>query len=52
MSAVTTAMILEEVARMATETRALHPGGPEAEPYLLRKHYSRKHGKDATYGQS
>ena len=52
MAAVTTAMILEEVARMATETRTLHPGGPEAEPYLIQKHYTRKHGKDATYGQS
>jgi L-ribulose-5-phosphate 4-epimerase len=51
-SAVTTAVILEEVARMASATRSLNPDGPEAEPYLINKHYSRKHGKDATYGQS
>jgi L-ribulose-5-phosphate 4-epimerase len=51
-AAVTHAMILEEVARMATETRMLNPGGPEAESYLLNKHYTRKHGPDATYGQS
>ncbi len=52
LSAVKHALILEEVARMATETRLLHPGGPEAEPCLLHKHYTRKHGPDATYGQS
>lgn len=51
-SAVTTAIILEEVARMASETRSLNPNGPEAEPYLINKHYSRKHGKNAIYGQS
>lgn len=51
LDAVTNALILEEVARMATETRLLHPGGPEAEPYLVKKHYNRKHGPNATYGQ-
>ncbi|MGA0333261.1 MAG: L-ribulose-5-phosphate 4-epimerase AraD [Kiritimatiellia bacterium] len=51
-AAVTHAIILEEVARIAAETRLLHPGGPEAEPYLLNKHYTRKHGPDASYGQA
>ncbi|WFB36243.1 L-ribulose-5-phosphate 4-epimerase AraD [Kiritimatiellota bacterium B12222] len=51
MDAVTNAQILEEVARMAISTRTLNPEGPVAEPYLIEKHYTRKHGKDATYGQ-
>lgn len=50
-AAVTHAVILEEVARMALSTRALRPDGPSAEPWLLEKHYSRKHGPNATYGQ-
>lgn len=50
--AVVNAVILEEVARMAVTTRSLNPGGPAAESYLLQKHYTRKHGKDAYYGQS
>lgn len=52
MDAVVHAIILEEIARMATVTRSLNPEGPDAESYLLDKHYRRKHGKDATYGQS
>jgi L-ribulose-5-phosphate 4-epimerase len=51
MAAVTHATILEEVARIATETRMLNPNGPVAESWLLNKHYTRKHGPDATYGQ-
>lgn len=50
--AVTNAIILEEIARIAIITRSLHPQSPVAEPYLLEKHYTRKHGKNATYGQS
>lgn len=50
--AVINAVILEEIARMAVITRSLNPAGPKAESYLLQKHYTRKHGKDATYGQS
>ncbi len=50
--AVTHAEILEEVARIALSTRNLRPAGPEAEDYLLEKHYARKHGKHASYGQA
>jgi L-ribulose-5-phosphate 4-epimerase len=45
------AVVLEEVARMALYTRLLAPErGPIAE-HLLDKHYRRKHGRDAYYGQ-
>jgi len=50
--AVLHAEILEEVAKMALVTRSVLPEGPEAEPWLLEKHYSRKHGEHATYGQT
>jgi len=45
------AIVLEEVAMMAFRTEVL--GNNKAlEPYLLDKHYLRKHGKDAYYGQN
>lgn len=50
--AVHNAVVLEEVARMALYTHALNPGrGPIAD-HLLDRHYLRKHGAQATYGQS
>jgi L-ribulose-5-phosphate 4-epimerase len=50
-AAVTVAVTLEEVARLALLTRMLSPdGGPLAE-VLRDKHYQRKHGPDAYYGQ-
>ncbi len=49
--AVESAIILEETAHMATITSILHEGVPAAPQYLLDKHYYRKHGKDAYYGQ-
>jgi L-ribulose-5-phosphate 4-epimerase len=46
------ALVLEEVAGMALMTAALHGGIPGDMPQaLLNKHYYRKHGKDAYYGQ-
>jgi L-ribulose-5-phosphate 4-epimerase len=48
--AVHNARVLDEVARMAFYTETLGNTSP-ADPYLLNKHYSRKHGKDAYYGQ-
>lgn len=42
---------LEIVAEMALKTLKLNPGIEEINPYLLNKHYSRKHGKNAYYGQ-
>ena len=48
--AVYNAIALEEIARMAFMTYSL-AGNDRIEQYLLDKHYMRKHGKDAYYGQ-
>ena len=45
------AVVLESVARMAYRTLALNPNAPGVSQALLDRHYFRKHGKDATYGQ-
>ena len=45
------AVVLEEVAKMATRTEALLPGVESAPQYLQDKHYMRKHGPNAYYGQ-
>jgi L-ribulose-5-phosphate 4-epimerase len=45
------AVVLEAVARMAFRTLTLRPGADEVSQALLDRHYLRKHGKDATYGQ-
>ncbi|GEM_PF-64194 len=50
--AVLHAEILEEVAKMAQVTRTVFPNGPVAEDWLQEKHYRRKHGAEATYGQT
>ncbi|MGW8316315.1 MAG: L-ribulose-5-phosphate 4-epimerase [Bacteroidales bacterium] len=44
------AVVLEEVAKMAFRTEVLGQDNPIGD-YLLDKHYLRKHGKDAYYGQ-
>ncbi|MBE6827993.1 MAG: L-ribulose-5-phosphate 4-epimerase [Ruminococcaceae bacterium] len=52
--AVENALILEEVAKMAYRTEQIAEHGkkqPGIEDYLLDKHYQRKHGKNAYYGQ-
>jgi L-ribulose-5-phosphate 4-epimerase len=49
--AVETAFALEVVAQLAFQTLALAPQHSEIEPELLGKHFTRKHGPDATYGQ-
>lgn len=49
--AVQNAVVLEEVAKMATLSRLLHPGLPPVGQVLLDKHYLRKHGENAYYGQ-
>lgn len=43
--------VLEELARMAFLTLQINPGAPRLKESLIRKHYERKHGKDAYYGQ-
>jgi len=51
LKAVENAAVLEELARMAFHTLAINPGAAPLEPYLLDKHFLRKHGKGAYYGQ-
>ena len=48
--AVHNAKVMEEVAKMAYRSETLGNTGT-IDPYLLDKHYLRKHGKDAYYGQ-
>ena len=50
-AAVEIAVTLEEVAKMAHITEALNPTAQKIKQALLDKHYFRKHGKDAYYGQ-
>jgi L-ribulose-5-phosphate 4-epimerase len=45
------AAVLEQVARLSLLTETIQPGVGKADQYLLDKHYFRKHGKDAYYGQ-
>jgi L-ribulose-5-phosphate 4-epimerase len=49
--AVHNAVVMEEVAKMAFRCRMLNSMNP-VDQVLLDKHYLRKHGRDATYGQS
>lgn len=48
---VNNAVVLEEVAAMGLGTLHLSPEQPGISQALLDKHYLRKHGKDAYYGQ-
>lgn len=43
--------VLEEVAKMAYLTLAINSDAPRLKDSLVRKHYDRKHGKHAYYGQ-
>ena len=49
--AVYNAAVLEELARMAFVTHALDPAAARLPAALIRKHFERKHGKNAYYGQ-
>jgi L-ribulose-5-phosphate 4-epimerase len=49
--AVRNAIALEEVARMAFGTLAINPAVEPLASHLLEKHYRRKHGPSAYYGQ-
>ncbi|MGE4287082.1 MAG: L-ribulose-5-phosphate 4-epimerase [Salinivirgaceae bacterium] len=48
--AVHNAVVMEEVAKMAAVSFALNPG-LSMNPHLVKKHYLRKHGPNAYYGQ-
>ncbi|MBR6531670.1 MAG: L-ribulose-5-phosphate 4-epimerase [Clostridia bacterium] len=51
MNAVHNAVVLEELAFMALHTEMLNPDVSKMQQELLDKHYLRKHGKNAYYGQ-
>jgi len=44
-------LILERIARMALHSMQLNPDLASLPDYILRKHYERKHGPNAYYGQ-
>ena len=50
-NAVHNAVVLEEVAKMASATYALNPNVEPINQALLDKHFLRKHGANAYYGQ-
>jgi L-ribulose-5-phosphate 4-epimerase len=50
-SAVEVAVTLEEVARLALLTTVLHDDAPPLAEAIRRKHFERKHGPRAYYGQ-
>lgn len=49
--AVHNAVVMEEVAKMAFNTELLSPSNNAVNQYLLEKHFMRKHGANAYYGQ-
>ena len=51
-NAVHNAVVLEELAFMAFYTEAMNPGLPPMQQELLDKHYFRKNGANAYYGQN
>ena len=50
--AVHNAVVMETVANMAYHAEQINPQGTPIEQYLLDKHYMRKHGPNAYYGQT
>lgn len=44
-------LALEKIARMALLTRLINPGAKSLKEYLVKKHFERKHGPKAYYGQ-
>jgi L-ribulose-5-phosphate 4-epimerase len=50
--AVHNAVVMEECAKMAYRSISLNPKTQSIEQTLLYKHFMRKHGKDAYYGQT
>jgi L-ribulose-5-phosphate 4-epimerase len=51
-AATANAEALEFVARLASRTLALQPGVGEIDRALARRHFLRKHGPGASYGQA
>ena len=50
--AVHNAVVLEEVAKMAARTETINTSVAPAPQFLQDKHYYRKHGANAYYGQN
>jgi L-ribulose-5-phosphate 4-epimerase len=50
--AVHNAVIVEYLARMQVHGCSLNPNAPSAPQFLIDKHYNRKHGAGAYYGQT
>jgi len=50
--AVHNAVVMEEVARMAWIAHGINPGLKPIDSYLMDKHFMRKHGAHAYYGQN
>ena len=50
--AIENAQVLEFLARLEWRVRTMSPQAVRPEPYLVDKHYLRKHGAKAYYGQS
>lgn len=51
LQAVETAIVMEEIAKLAFHTFQINKEVIEIEKYLADKHFHRKHGKEAYYGQ-
>jgi L-ribulose-5-phosphate 4-epimerase len=49
--AVYNSAVLEEIARLAYLTEQIKPDALRLKDVLIEKHYERKHGPDAYYGQ-
>ena len=49
--AVERALVLEQLARMEITLRLVAPDAPRPDAFLIEKHFGRKHGTDAYYGQ-
>ncbi|HVO35384.1 MAG TPA: L-ribulose-5-phosphate 4-epimerase AraD [Gemmatimonadales bacterium] len=50
-AAVERALVLEQLARMEIAQRLVAPDPPRPDQFLVEKHFGRKHGKGAYYGQ-
>lgn len=51
MKSVYNSAVLEQVAKMAWLTEQINPHAARLKPALIKKHYERKHGTNAYYGQ-
>jgi L-ribulose-5-phosphate 4-epimerase len=51
-NAVNNAVVVEELAKIATRTLMVNPSVPPIDQTLLNRHFLRKHGANAYYGQN